>query len=258
MSLESKTLTEQRREHDSPGGLKHTCQAIVAALATTEFAMRTDPLASAIAAASTTTTTTTASSSLLVSVSPRPELAERGLTVVGREKEGESRQSSVDVEEDNPALQELVRYVDASRVNSDHLPPEVVPPASLRGRPRPTVAAGATSDSSNDDGGDFISLQRADIADLYDIPALVRAVREGLVARGEMVLLVFRGVRNIFAYELSDSDQLQRRLRRYFGDVLANVLEQIYPDRGDTPVVSDRRHACKVCTFELHQSWLFQ
>lgn len=226
MSLESKSCTEQRREHDS-AGLKQTCRAIVTALATTDFTMRSDPLASAIKEVASTT-----SSSLFVSVSPQPELTERGMTV---RKDGRSQQSSVDV--DDPTLQQLVHYVDTTQVDSDHLPPGAVPPASLR-RPRP-----ASSDSPNGspaaDDRDFNSLQQADIAGLYNIPALVQAIRDGIVSRGEMALLVFRGMRNIFTYELLDSDQLQRRLKRYFGDVLANVLERIYPDRGDTPVVSE-------------------
>ena len=219
MSLEPNT-----REDQDCVSLRPTCKAIVAALASTHLVMRSDP-----------TDGTADSSSVPVSV-PHQQLEERGLPL------GEPLESSVDVEDaSSPELLELVQLVDTAEVNPDNIPGGAVPTSLFHTHPTLPAINGAPSINGGPVNGDFTSLQQGDVASMYDFPAIVRAVSDGIASRGEAMLLVLRGVRNIFVYELSDSRQLRTRLGRYFGDVLANLLQRIYPDRGETPVVSGRK-----------------
>ena len=134
------------------------------------------------------------------------------------------KESSVDV----AGNRELLRAVDELEVDDvrGRLPSGLVPaalPSSLRGDPA--------------------SVEQQHVSQMYDLQSAVRYVKEGVVAKQEVIALHLKSFRNILLYEFNDVELLQRRFRRFFASVFMDLVELCYPDRGDSKLVG----FCYVC-----------
>ena len=66
-----------------------------------------------------------------------------------------------------------------------------------------------------------------------------QCVRDGSLTQAELIALHLRSYRNIFEYELSDAQQLCRRLLRYFASISVELVDILCcPDRENSKLAS--------------------